>query len=505
MSLIAEWWNRTEGAKVTADERKLFLMSYFAANKDLVIDFLDESAVQISGLAMGIACSPDLANLYGAHYENEILSDEVLKSQIPFFGRYLDDLLCIVYATSANEAMSLACRIKYEGVEIEWAVSEWHTPFLDMFVYLDPVTKTIEHKPYRKPLHHRERIPWASHHPKDVKKGTYIGEMSRLATLSSRLEHYQEAIADLRSLYVARGYPDALVRKWTLEFYGKRWEDRLGAPTAQENSFVLKSHFNPVWSAFNVHELGKIVTDSWLSSLAEFDELKRSAVVGYQSLGPKPGASYSKGASDASASTAKARQPPVPRSEPVSGLARVPASLVERDGATITVSSIADWEAAGSPLLDRSLVHNPPLEVSIARRRLLLDKGSHVGGSAIHDPHLSEASSTRSLAGPSSERMEVDEEPSGDPAEDGGEPPVAAGDVDNRSPSVGRLIATRLRKGKLVESVLDVRSVGYCDKNWLVSRKKTRNLGDIVNSWKNSLLKSASDGDVVAMHVDEWQ
>ncbi|MFL4368795.1 hypothetical protein, partial [Enterobacter asburiae] len=66
-----------------------------------------------------------------------------------------------------------------------WEVSEWNSPFLDMLVYIDPLTGQVEHTPYRKALNHKERIPWASHHPKDVKKGTYIGEMSRLATLSS--------------------------------------------------------------------------------------------------------------------------------------------------------------------------------------------------------------------------------------------------------------------------------------------------------------------------------
>ena len=171
---------------------------------------------------MGIACSPDLTNLYGAHDENCILAQEHMKRSFAFFGRYLDDVLGLVYAETSVEAMNLAKQIQYEDVEVEWSVSEWHTPFLDMFIYLDPMTKQIGHKPYRKPLNHRERIPWASHHPKDVKKGTYAGEMSRLATLSSNIDHYSDAVKDLQILYRARGYPGELVKKWTKENYVKR-------------------------------------------------------------------------------------------------------------------------------------------------------------------------------------------------------------------------------------------------------------------------------------------
>ena len=39
----------------------------------------------------------------------------------------------------------------------------------------------------------------------------------------------------------------------------------------------------------------------------------------------------------------------------------------------------------------------------------------------------------------------------------------------------------------------------------MVSRKKTRNLGDILNTWKKSLLDHASDEEIVGMNVDEWQ
>ena len=216
---------------------------------------------------MGVACSPDLANLYSCFYEEKFLPDE----RFAFFRRFIDDVLGVVYADSAEEAVAIASLISYEDVEMEWSVSEWNTPFLDLLVYIDPTTGQVEHKPFRKARNHLERIPWTSHHPKDVKKGTFVGEMSRLAVLCSTPNAYLEAIDELRSLYVARGYPVDLINAWLKDNTAKRWENRLGDPRKARDAFVLKSRFNRAWDGFNVHELGQTVVNSWLTWLVDND------------------------------------------------------------------------------------------------------------------------------------------------------------------------------------------------------------------------------------------
>ncbi|OBZ70931.1 hypothetical protein A0H81_09488 [Grifola frondosa] len=178
-----------------------------AACRELLLDFQGESYIQLNGLAMGVACSPDMANLYAAHYEEKSFDDGWLKTA----------------------------------------------------------------PPYAKARNHKERIPWASHHPKDVKKGTYIGEMSRLAVLSSKPEHYSDAIEQLKQLYIGRGLPLDLVRKWTNDNYSKRWVKKLtNVNNVAETPFVIKSHFSPSWSLFDVHKLGQSVVNSWLGSMASY-------------------------------------------------------------------------------------------------------------------------------------------------------------------------------------------------------------------------------------------
>lgn len=471
LGIVGKWWLTTEGAKYTPQERDLFLRCFQFANKGLIIDFNGETVEQIRGLAMGIACSPDLANLYGAHFENLVMEDEFMTGRMPFYGRFLDDVLGVVYAQTHDEALDIAKRIAFEDVEVEWSASEWHTPFLDMFVYIDPISKQIEHKPYRKPLNHRERIPWASHHPKDVKKGTYVGEMSRLATLSSTIEHYSDAIGDLRSLYVARGYPPDLVKKWTRENYGIRWKNRLNEPkSSPSGAFVLKSHFNPAWSAFNVHEMGKLVIDSWLSSLHSYDEAEQRRR--QKERGPVVGPDLA---------LQEVRVDPVP-----------------------------------------PVILQPAVQVRDSVQRSLVDlwagRSWRVGEAGPSNISRAPVASTSAVSMPFSRAGTPEFAPVSMPASRAGTPLVSEPEVGLGNVQVGQsdvpkspLIPTgELRRvgdsrGMEVVSVLDVRSVGFIDHRWIVSRKRTRNLSDFINTWKKSLLRYTPPEDVPMEDMGEWQ
>lgn len=127
--------------------------------------------------------------------------------------------------------------------------------------------------PYRKQRSHQERIPWISHHPLDVKRGTFIGEMSRLATLCSSRSYYYDAIHELKTLYIKRGYPSDLVQNWIKKNYTTRWNQRLNEASSDarradsEDVLVLKTEFNTAWNFFNAKELSETMFESWRSYL----------------------------------------------------------------------------------------------------------------------------------------------------------------------------------------------------------------------------------------------
>ncbi|GJF01010.1 hypothetical protein PsYK624_173150, partial [Phanerochaete sordida] len=123
IAIVTQMWLASDEAKeLDVKQVRLFRTCFNVANRGLIIKFGTEYAEQIRGLAMGIACSPDLAQLYGSYFENPILASPDMKQRFAYFGRYLDDVLGIVYASSAEEAMSFARKIEYEGVEVEWSV-----------------------------------------------------------------------------------------------------------------------------------------------------------------------------------------------------------------------------------------------------------------------------------------------------------------------------------------------------------------------------------------------
>ena len=155
LELVLDWCKSTILSDKSVEERRLFTSCFMCANRGLVIDFNGETAEQIKGLAMGIACSPDLANLYGAHFEEQFMSRPDIASRVPFYGRYLDDVLALVYADTAAEAKGIMQGLVFDECEIGWEVSEYHTPFLDLLVYLDPADGSVQHKPYKKPMNHR--------------------------------------------------------------------------------------------------------------------------------------------------------------------------------------------------------------------------------------------------------------------------------------------------------------------------------------------------------------
>lgn len=244
-------------------------------NTDLITQFQNVVYQQLNGLAMGVACSPDLANLYGYYFER--LRGVLNHNDVFYYGRYIDNCLAIIYAESEQHAINtLQGLVQFDNCVITWDASDSHQPFLDMMLYKDKYN-TLQHMPYRKTGNSQERIPWISAHPYDVKRGTFLGEMSRLAVLSSQLDHYHAAMRGLVALYIKRGYPADEVHKWLYSNLNKRWQQRLevhnpSAPNADgPDVLVLKTQYNLAWNYFNAHELGNVIMDYWREWLVRAD------------------------------------------------------------------------------------------------------------------------------------------------------------------------------------------------------------------------------------------
>ena len=208
--------------------------------------------------------------LYGFYYESRQcrVSD---KPQLIYYKRYIDDIFAIVEAPSEYDALELMKEISFSGCKITWECSATVLSFLDVTVFRIPGDPKIHFKPYRKAMSHRERIPAISHHPLDVKRGTFLGEMSRIAALCSHYDYYIDACYELQGLYRARGYSDGLISKWLGEHKSDKWQKRHSSVRADEGDIpsfaVLKSEFNPVLNYFKAKELSDTIITSWRESM----------------------------------------------------------------------------------------------------------------------------------------------------------------------------------------------------------------------------------------------
>ena len=244
----------------------------------------------------------------------------------------------------------------------------------------------------------------------------------------------------------------------------------LNEPKASPSgAFVLKTHFNPAWSAFNVHELGKVVVESWRSSLHHYDvrQLKRTLAPG-----PVPGVDLP------------------PEEVYIGSVPRVSSvPVAEYSGDTVQRTLTDLW--AGRAW---RTVNAGPSD---------LDSASPQPGSSdmeVDGQPLMDISPGGSPSGVEPLDGSVDPEP----ADLGGNQYHVVAHAPQPLIETGLLLPVAWGNAQELETVLDVRFNGLIDNQWIVSRKRNRNLGDFVFTWKKSLLKFASEEDVLMEHVDEW-
>ena len=195
---------------------------------------------------MWVQITTHIDNIYGWYFERN--SECHKDPRIVFYSRYINYCLSIIYADSEDEALNVINKLKIGPCIIEWNSSQQSQLYLDMLLYVDH-NNNLQYKPFHKARSHQERIPWVSHHPDDVKRGTLIGEISRLATLCSLESSYQESLESLATLYITCGYPMDKVTYWINKYKLEQWNKHLSEEVKEmKEVLVLKSQFTAVFS-----------------------------------------------------------------------------------------------------------------------------------------------------------------------------------------------------------------------------------------------------------------
>ena len=138
----------------------LFAECLHLGNTKLICTYMGKYYLQLKGLAMGVASSPSIANLYGWFFERQcnILNDP----NIIFYGHYIDDCLAIVYADNEDQALMTLQKLKIGPCIIEWTVPGESPPILDMLLFKDEnkCLHIARHSLITKESHGFLIIPW---------------------------------------------------------------------------------------------------------------------------------------------------------------------------------------------------------------------------------------------------------------------------------------------------------------------------------------------------------
>src|SRR5258706_9496838 len=257
--LVFSKFGRGRAGKVKAD----YICELFSVQQDDLIFRAQingswEYVRQIDGLAMGMPAAPDMANLYAAWYERRLPA--AFLDRMLLFKRYIDDIICVVYADSLDHCEQILREYSIPGLKLNWEISETNAVFLDLDIWRSPSSRDhrLKYRPYRKPLNNFERLPWCTGHAIQLLRGAFKSEIHRFAVASWSLHIYNEELAWLKDLYILRGYLLATVIQWIKGSKEVAYKNRLdwviSHSTVVESKRIwpLKSVMNPVWQKLHL-------------------------------------------------------------------------------------------------------------------------------------------------------------------------------------------------------------------------------------------------------------
>ena len=170
---------------------------------------------QTSGVTMGTACAPPVANIYMATaFEHTAKQRAVLWPQHYF--RLIDDGFFIwEYGPRTLQAFMRLLSTLLPNIQLTFQQHDTKLCFLDLWIEKDmsyggdsvPLVFTTYQKAHNKYLY----IPFQSHHRSHVFRAFIRGELIRYAVTNSRLRGFQQQVELFYQRLVARGYPTKLL------------------------------------------------------------------------------------------------------------------------------------------------------------------------------------------------------------------------------------------------------------------------------------------------------
>ena len=140
---------------------------------------------------MGTPFAVTAANAFMYYHERDII--ELYAQHLTLYMRFIDDIFVIRDGTRdiLLEFLS-AMNAKDERIKLTYEISDSKIPFLDLLLFKDSASPTLQYSTFQKPLNKYLYIPFESFHPTSNKKAFIKGEPMRYARNSFSFSSFTE-------------------------------------------------------------------------------------------------------------------------------------------------------------------------------------------------------------------------------------------------------------------------------------------------------------------------
>ena len=136
--------------------------------KNIHFTFINETYIQVDGVAMGSPLGPVLANIFMVELETFVIPN--LNKKVKLWKRFVDDIFCLARLEYIDNIL-LALNSFHKNIKFTFVIEKYNTiPFLDILIRRKP--ETIETTVYRKKTCTDSYMNWYSFVPKNWKWGT---------------------------------------------------------------------------------------------------------------------------------------------------------------------------------------------------------------------------------------------------------------------------------------------------------------------------------------------
>ncbi len=177
-------------------------------------EFANFNFQQTTGIAMGAAFSPTVANIFMSSFFQQFL--KTTNNHPVLLTRYIDDVFIIWPKKFPLAKFITAINQFHPNIKFTTSSSDLTINYLDLTIYkgkLFEEKQLLDIKTYQKPRNLYQYLHFTSHHPKSNFKSIVIGECIRYIRTNTDEENYKIQTKLLHIRLQARNYPNKFLIK----------------------------------------------------------------------------------------------------------------------------------------------------------------------------------------------------------------------------------------------------------------------------------------------------